>query len=204
MTDNEIKQTLKDIFILSNSMDKEHLEKLFLILSGEKEVGLWYTPIFRKTIRRKLTSCMNKKHLNALFNHKQIKQMYTIMGDYEHYPVCALCGKPIRINSETMQDPSYRKSSQEFTWDHIYPKSLGGANDLSNMQPTHKSCNNSKGAIVPEDLTHYQINVVVNICFKDSLQKIVRPKNRNIKKAESSLHKQDAYRKKTSYCRCRE
>ena len=191
MTDSEIRQVLKDVFVLTNSMDKEHLKKIFQILTGEKEVGLFYPPALKKSIQRKITKNININHVGYQFNHKQIKQLYTIMGDYGHYPVCKLCGKPIYINSQTVRNSATKCSHKEFTWDHIQPKSLGGTSDLSNLQEAHKLCNNIKGSTLPEEHAHYQINIVVNICFDDCADKVVRSKTRNNRKLNPVLRKQD-------------
>jgi len=194
MTDSEIKQVLKDIFVLTNSMDREHLKALFQILTGEKEVNLCYPPVLRKSIKKKLTNISETNHPSYQFNHKQIKQMYAIMGDYGHYPVCKLCGKPIYINSQTVRNSATKCSHKEFTWDHIQPKSLGGTSDLSNLQETHKLCNNIKGSTPPEESrAQYQINIVVNICFNNCSDKVVRQKTRNVKKFNPALRKQDGW-----------
>lgn len=208
MTDAEIRQVLKDIFVLTNSMDKEHLKTLFQILTGEKEVGLFYPPALKKSIQRKITKSININHVGYQFNHKQMKQMYALMGDYGHYPVCKLCGKPIYINTQTIRNSAKKCTHKEFTWDHIYPKSLGGTSDLSNLQETHKLCNNLKGSTLPEESAHYQINIVVNICFDNCADKMVRRKTRNNRKFAPGLRKQDKWchkHRKThcgrNYCR---
>ena len=200
MTDNEIQQVLKDIFVLTNSMDKEHLIKLFQTLTGEDKVGLVFEPTMRKTVKKALKDYICMGHLWTQITYKQMKQMYTIMGDYGHYPVCKLCGKPIHINGQTVRNSVTKRNNKEFTWDHIFPKSLGGANDLSNMQPTHKICNNHKGNTLPEEHVHYEINIVINMCFDDCANKVVRNKNRNIKKVNPILRKQDSWCHKHRKC----
>ena len=45
---------------------------------------------------------------------------------------CPICGEEIRDDDETEDD-------------HIHPRSLGGGNEIGNMQVTHASCNRSKG-----------------------------------------------------------
>lgn len=45
---------------------------------------------------------------------------------------CAICNKPL---------PSLRES----TLDHIVPYSLGGSNEIENLQLAHVKCNNIKG-----------------------------------------------------------
>ena len=197
MTDNEIKETLKDLLILTNSMDKEQLQKLLQILMVDKcetDKGLLPCVInLRKTVKNSLNSYIKSRHLVIQLNHKQMKQMYSIMGDYGHFPICKLCGKPIHITSETVRNSVTQRNNKEFTWDHIFPKSLGGSSDLSNLQATHKICNNHKGSTLPEEHTHYEINIVVNLCFDNCADKIVRTKNRNIKKFNPILRKQDSW-----------
>ena len=54
---------------------------------------------------------------------------------------CRLCGKPI--------DRSLRVPHPEAaTLDHVIPRALGGAHDLSNLQCAHMGCNSSKGTRV--------------------------------------------------------
>ena len=197
MTDNEIRQTLRDVLVLTNSMDKEHLTKMLQILLASQYAGsdanLFCVINLRKNVKKHLNKYLDSNHLLARFNHKQIKQIYAIMGDYGHYPVCKLCGKPIYINSETVRNPVTQRNNKEFSWDHIYPKSLGGANDLSNMQAAHKICNNHKGSNLPEEHAHCQINILVTIRFDDCLNTNFRNTNRNTKKPNPVLRKQDAW-----------
>ena len=49
---------------------------------------------------------------------------------------CVLCGKEIKINKMTI--------------DHIIPLSMGGADEMSNMQCTCYACNQFKSNILPE------------------------------------------------------
>ena len=50
---------------------------------------------------------------------------------------CVLCGKEIKL--------------QKMSIDHIVPLSMGGQDDLSNMQCTCYACNKFKSNILPED-----------------------------------------------------
>lgn len=45
--------------------------------------------------------------------------------------VCGLCGQPV--------------PNEDVHIDHIYPQSLGGADELDNLQVTHSLCNMRKG-----------------------------------------------------------
>lgn len=54
-------------------------------------------------------------------------------------PPCALCGGDIDYAAPYL-DPG------EFVVDHIVPLVKGGADDLTNKQAAHRSCNRTKGA----------------------------------------------------------
>lgn len=43
---------------------------------------------------------------------------------------------------------------EDFHIDHVFPKSLGGSNDLGNLMPSCHSCNASKGT---KTLEHYRM-----------------------------------------------
>lgn len=82
---------------------------------------------------------MNKKEIISLIcaleknpNHltkQHLKKIYAILIACGHFPTCPWCEQPIyNIN--------------DFSWDHIIPKSAGGDDSLNNLQPMHKTCNN--------------------------------------------------------------
>lgn len=54
------------------------------------------------------------------------------------YPICHLCGKPIT-------------KQEDFSLDHLVPKSQGGMTTPSNLKPAHKKCNMERG-VKPLDL----------------------------------------------------
>lgn len=199
MTHNEVKETLKTLCILANSMDKDHLKRLFLILVGilQEDKDLFNIPDVRKTVKGLLVDYSNQKHLNEQFTPRQIKQIYEIMGDYKCFPVCGLCGQPIIINSKTTKDSSKEKP-MGFSWDHIYPKSLGGKDTLKNFQPSHKLCNNHKGNKCLDN-AHYTINVVVNIGSVNIIN-VNNDKKLKNKKSKCGLRKQDNWCHKTRNC----
>lgn len=51
-----------------------------------------------------------------------------------NYPVCHLCGKPIT-------------KQEEFSLDHLIPKSQGGKTTTSNLKPAHRFCNMKRGSM---------------------------------------------------------
>lgn len=81
-----------------------------------------------------------------LLTRKHLKKIYALLIASGQYPRCPWCNEPIyNIN--------------DFTWDHITPKSEGGDDDISNLQPMHKSCNNEK-----KENTIYTASYQYDIC----------------------------------------
>lgn len=193
MTDSEVKKVLKDILILTNSMDAEHLNKLLQILLINNQVSfdtsLPANPqTLRKTTKKMISKRLNKRHVSKSFNHKQMKKIYTIMGDYGRFPVCKICGRPININSQIACDTITQHTPEEFSWDHIYPKSLGGSDELINLQTTHKLCNNRKADKIKSS-GHYVVNIQVDLIPVGRMN-IKRNKKIDIK---MQLRKQDSW-----------
>ena len=203
MTDNEIHNTLKNISSLLNTMDQEHLKKLLCILLDIKEdkETMEYFPHPRKTARQILAGYENTPLLTDSFNHKQIKAMYTILGDYNCYPVCQLCGHPIKIDSDIAKHTK-QSMPMVFTWDHIFPKSMGGETTLANLQPAHKICNNQKGSNPPEEhREHYSITVTIKMKV-NNIEDIDCNKSKKHKKKHVGLRKQDMWCHKYKCCPC--
>ena len=180
MNDKDICDLLNDTLSVLDGMSKSKAKKILRIL----------TPIQQKyhcdisdgedwiaRAKKALIGFINQPNLVELFDKRQIKSLYSIVSEYQIYPICPLCGKPIKKYSNN-------KLSDEFTWDHTIPKSLGGSDALYNMQPTHKDCNNNKGNNM---LYHvdYNIEIVVNINFSMDMSKCHHRKN---------LHKKDYWR----------
>lgn len=57
---------------------------------------------------------------------------------------CAICGKPMPANRWAVPHATLWKK-QRPTFDHIRPKSKGGADEASNLQLAHAGCNKLKG-----------------------------------------------------------
>lgn len=54
---------------------------------------------------------------------------------------CSICHRLIDLG-RAWPDPEC------LTLDHVVPRSLGGSNNLANLRPAHKRCNEAKGARV--------------------------------------------------------
>ena len=176
MTNNDIKKTLKDIRHITDSMDDSHLDRILKILINaqtSKGCAFFLSVDVRKTVKKMLSDLIRSNQINNLFNRKQIKQIYEILGDYNVYPVCKLCGQPIKIDSYIQQHMD-NTDKMAFSWDHMQPKSLGGSYALNNMQPTHKICNNRRG-IQPAYNQKIHINIKISLEFDDGQSVKYRP-----------------------------
>lgn len=159
MTKSEIQQTFRNLSKLINTMDKAHIKELLKILTNAQtpdDCAFFLYIDIKKTAKHLVNELSKADNVSKRLTTKQLKQIFALMGDYEVYPTCKLCGQPIKINSQILKDNAQTK--QMFTWDHQYPKSLGGQSTLDNMQPAHKICNNKKA-----DKILYQVNYNINI-----------------------------------------
>lgn len=183
-------------------MDQAHTERLFQALIGDLHENTKTTfslSELRKAVKGLIHNCIDMPHPTDWFSYKQIKKIYKILGDYEYYPVCALCGKPIKIDL-AQPSPDAVSYPLMFSWDHITPKSLGGETNLRNLQPAHKICNNHKGRTAPDCCrVHYDIKI--NASVKFSGPECVEPCNKHKSTQYNNLRKQDTWchkRKKAS------
>ena len=211
MTNNEAIKILTDIKKLINTMDREHVEKLFRIIIGEPEKNnesiIYATTFFglldlRKFVKHLISECIDAPHTVDRLTHKQMKQIYEVAGDYNYYPVCQLCGKPIVIDSNSKKHTK-ASNPMAFSWDHIFPRSLGGTTDLRNLQPAHKFCNNLKGSNIPEEQhVHYDISININMklgcpeCLECSEKQKRKKIRQALRKQDSWCHKQRSQRRR--------
>ena len=151
MNNDEVKEVLQNAENIVNSMDLKHVKELLKALVDAHEdkdsdvlsAVLLLQIDLKKIVKNLISDIIKGDHLDTQISRKQMKQIYIIMGDYDIYPTCALCGKQIKINSK-ISCVSEQSQKMMFSWDHIKPKCMGGSDSLTNMQPTHKICNNKK------------------------------------------------------------
>lgn len=193
MTKAEIQQTLRNLSKLINKMDKTHLKELLGILTNNAQktddCALFLFIDIKKTVKRLVSELAKANNIDEKLSTKQVKQIFALMGDYAVYPCCKLCGQPIQINSQILKDNAQTKHM--FTWDHQFPKSLGGQSTLDNMQPAHKICNNKKADKVLYQV-NYNININVNLnlcCPAQDDQKKYRPRHFNFFNPNPWLYK---------------
>ena len=115
---------------------------------------------FKQVITYILTSCpsltssninqLNRLRLVKQYSLRDLKQVYRIAIDNCVWPVCPYCNRPITDVSE-------------FTIDHRFPKSLGGTDNIENLQPMHKKCNAEKGDSIPDMDIEYTITINFSI-----------------------------------------
>lgn len=166
MTNAEVHCLLCDTYGILDNASRSKAKQILRILSPVQQKCHYDSADSKDWVSRAkeiVYNLINQKNLVELFDKRQIKALYRILADYQIYPTCPLCGAPITKYSNN-------KLSNEFSWDHILPKSLGGSDDLYNLQPTHKGCNNDKGN---DMLYHanYSIEIVVNIKFSMDMSK---------------------------------
>lgn len=106
-------------------------------------------------------------------NYKQLKLMFRLLIIAGHKPICPACNKPIT-------------DVQDFSMDHIFPRTMGGGNNLGNLQPMHKSCNEHKGSQIQNKyFIEYQITTTVRIEFAGYPERKKSKKHRNKEKLKS-------------------
>ena len=197
MTNAEVTKILTDARRLINTMDKAHITNLLKILLDalppKDSVSFLFIDI-KKTTKRMLNDLIKQEHVNDCLSRKNMKQIFEILGDYKVYPVCSLCGKPIKIDTNIRSgDNQYDKMA--FSWDHIRPKSKGGGYYLANMQPAHKICNNKRGTR-PLYSKHYKLKIDIDIEIEAQIDsdsgRVVgyRPVHFGLRKQDSWCHKQ--------------
>lgn len=112
-------------------------------------------------------------------NPNEVKRLYAMLIAHGVYPVCPLCKEPI-------------SSINDFTWDHIVPRSRGGSDHISNMAPTHAKCNEEKGKQFLDELFEAEYIIKIDMPATDehtmSLKELKRKKVYNRCKSRTKEH----------------
>jgi len=198
MTNTEIRDALRDASRLVNTMDKVHVKRMLQILvdaQSKKDCASLLFIDLKKTVKKLLNDFIKIDHVNNYLKRRHMKQIFVILGDYGIYPVCKLCGQPIKIST----DNNLGSEQVSFSWDHITPKSKGGSYDLANLQPAHKICNNKRGT-EPLYSRHYKIKMHINIDVVFDLNDLCDGKNPRYRPDRFGLRKQDSWCHKQSCC----
>ena len=141
MTSEDTKALLSDIDAHAERLDKVHVRQLYNMLMAV--CGKEHT--VRNDVHKILGLLMTHA---AKLDKQKIKKLYKIAIRYDLNPRCFACNQPIL-------------HIRDFSWDHLYPHSKGGSNDLHNLVPMHKSCNQDKG----DNVIEIAITEDYSICF---------------------------------------
>lgn len=155
----ETRETLIDTRKMVRAMDQNHAQRLLNILLNardNKPCAFFLHMDVKKCVKQILSGLINSGQANTLLSCKQMKKIYTVLGDYGLSPVCRLCGKPIQIDSSTAPD-----RPGAFSWDHVVPRAFGGEYELYNTEPAHRDCNSRRGC--NPFVAKNNINIVINI-----------------------------------------
>lgn len=125
MTTEDTKALLMDIDAHAERLDRQHVKQLYNLLMSvcNKEHTV------RDDVHKIIAMLIS--HAGQL-TKQNIKKLYKIAIRYDLNPKCFACNQPIL-------------NIKDFSWDHLYPHSKGGSDDLHNLVPMHKSCNQEKG-----------------------------------------------------------
>lgn len=104
-------------------------------------------------------------------DRSQLKQLFRILIAVGQFPVCPACHQPIT-------------DIDEFTWDHIYPRAKGGSDNLSNLQPMHRVCNEQKGSKIQKEYFDCECEITTEI----KIEIIERCERRKKKKRRNVAH----------------
>lgn len=167
MTSEDTKSLLKDIDAHAERLDRTHIKQLYNILMSvcDKE----------HTVRNDVHNILGMLMAHAGQLSKQnIKKLYKIAIRYDLNPRCFACNQPIL-------------HIKDFSWDHLYPHSKGGSNDLHNLVPMHKSCNQVKG----DNVVEIVISEDYSICFDADIVvvRVEQPNNVPTKKKKRNVER---------------
>lgn len=126
----------------------------------EAESGVWYpkTNTNRLMLFQKNQKCVSCNLVGTLFLLQSHKPNPPIVGHNCFIEECPWCAVRARPRTSDIGDYPHlnlyargRSRLILMTQDHIIPKSRGGADELLNLQTMCSTCNNAKGALLPEE-----------------------------------------------------
>ena len=154
MKPEDIQDLLASIDLCANKLDRTHVKQLYNmaaeIAAGVRRDIMW-NPHQILEMLNKNVGALGKRH---------IKKLYKIAIDYDLNPKCYACNQPIL-------------NMRDFSWDHLHPRCGGGQDNMDNLYPMHKMCNEQKGAQIFENLfdVQYAIIIVPQVIVVDSKMK---------------------------------
>ena len=164
MSPQDMKGLLRTVGKVSNKMDDKHLQIVQSILISAQRSNrcvFFRFLTLKQSVQYLVNELLKQKNILDLLDKTKTKTLYKILGRYNYFPTCALCGKMIDMSVISENQKRQPDDPLSFSWDHKYPKTLGGTTHLSNMQPAHKICNNKKSDALTYDCM--PINIKINI-----------------------------------------
>lgn len=114
----------------------------------------------------------------------ELKSIFRMLIARGKFPECASCHSPIM-------------SEEDFSWDHIYPSSLGGKNSVKNLQPMHKICNELKSNTV--EISEHFFDHMEPEMIGEVMEDIQKKAMKKGKKKNSKRYTDDEIKIITSY-----
>lgn len=142
MKPEDIQELLSSIDLCANKLDRTHVKQLYN-MAAEIAAGVHRDIMWNP---HKILDMLNQ-NVQAL-GKQHIKKLYRIAITYDLKPKCYACNQPIL-------------NIRDFSWDHLQPKCDGGVDDMKNLYPMHKTCNEQKGAQIFENLFDVQYAIII-------------------------------------------
>ena len=164
MTDEEITAVLTSVVALRNKLTLKDIHNICRI------------SVARQQSQRKSSRAQDATRifssivaLKDQLTPSDIKNLYRILAAHGQPPVCSSCGRPIT-------------DFRQFSWDHVFARSIGGPNDIKNMTPMCVSCNVKKGSHIKEEcFCHVETDMLKQMKIKYNIQPQTTKKQKTVK-----------------------
>jgi len=154
MTDEEITAVLTSVVALRNHLTLRDVYNICRVSVIQKQSQTESLSPQAKTTKFFMGVMTFKDQLTP----GDIKNLYRILAAHGQPPKCSLCGREIT-------------DMRNFSWDHVFAKSIGGPDDIKNMTPMCVNCNVKKGSQIKEDcFCHVESGMLEQMKVKYNIQ----------------------------------